>query len=83
MEVWFKKWGNSIGLCILYFLVISWGFDELMVVDLVEMEQGLMICKWFFFGLLEVFLIFIFVDFIYFGDVFDFVESEVIGQEWL
>lgn len=83
MELELKKWGNSLGLRIPHKLAMSWGLDENSVVEIVEMDEGLMIRKKSSPANLQALLATIPPDFAYPDDVTDFVKSVPVGQELL
>lgn len=83
MKLELKKWGNSLGLRIPHKLAQSLGLDENSVVEVVEVEDGLMIKKRKIPATLQDLLVSIPPDFAYPDDVEDFVKSEPVGQEIL
>jgi len=83
MELELKQWGNSLGLRIPHKLAMSLGLHENVVVEIVEMDEGLMIRKKQSIVNLQGLLATIPPDFAYPDDVADFVKSVPVGQEIL
>lgn len=83
MELELKKWGNSLGLRIPHKLAVSCGLEENSVVEILEIESGLMIRKKSSPASLQSLLATIPSDFTYPDDVQDFVKGTPVGQELL
>jgi antitoxin MazE len=83
MELGLRKWGNHLGLQIPHQLAVSWGLDETSVVEIVEIEEGLLIRKKSSPPSLDALLATIPPDFTYPDDVADFVRNEPKGNELL
>lgn len=83
MDIKLKKWGNSLGLRIPYRLAESFGWNENVTVEMLEVDGGVVIRRKAIATSLDELLASIPVDFHYPTDVDDFVNSGPQGQELL
>lgn len=83
MEWIVRKWEDGLGLKIPQPLAIRWGLDETSVVEVIEVEEGLMLRKKTAPATLEDLLTAMPPDFTYPEDVVVFGEDAPQGREWL
>ena len=83
MDIQLKKWGNSLGLRIPYRLAASFGWDENVTVEMLEVDEGIIIRIKAIATSLDELLASIPANFHYPSDVNDFVSSGPQGQELL